>query len=103
MSMVLIESLLNVCWPLYSQFSKHDGVMHVLVTGGAGFIGSHAALRLLEDNHRVTIVVCCVHKTVAYHECLHTWSFLRLLWCPGQPLSWQLGGSTSSSKSVSRT
>ncbi|KAH7301750.1 hypothetical protein KP509_23G040700 [Ceratopteris richardii] len=37
-------------------FPKHDGVMHVLVTGGAGFIGSHAALRLLEDNHRVTIV-----------------------------------------------
>ena len=30
--------------------------MHVLVTGGAGFIGSHAALRLLDDGHRVTIV-----------------------------------------------
>ncbi|KAI5079886.1 hypothetical protein GOP47_0005812 [Adiantum capillus-veneris] len=38
------------------MFSRHDGVLHVLVTGGAGFIGSHAALRLLEDNHRVTIV-----------------------------------------------
>ncbi|MCO5565093.1 hypothetical protein L7F22_018764 [Adiantum nelumboides] len=38
------------------MFSRHDGVMHVLVTGGAGFIGSHAALRLLEDKHRVTIV-----------------------------------------------
>ncbi len=29
---------------------------HILVTGGAGFIGSHAALRLLEAGHRVTIV-----------------------------------------------
>jgi len=30
--------------------------MHILVTGGAGYIGSHAALRLLRDGHRVVIV-----------------------------------------------
>jgi UDP-glucose 4-epimerase len=30
--------------------------MNVLVTGGAGYIGSHAALRLLEDRHAVTVV-----------------------------------------------
>ncbi len=29
--------------------------MNVLVTGGAGYIGSHAALRLLADGHAVTI------------------------------------------------
>lgn len=30
--------------------------MNILVTGGAGYIGSHAALRLLADRHAVTVI-----------------------------------------------
>jgi len=30
--------------------------MHILVTGGAGYIGSHTCLELLEQGHRITVV-----------------------------------------------
>jgi len=43
---------------IFLQFSHHKpSVTHVIVTGGAGYIVSHASLRLFKDNYRVTIVV----------------------------------------------
>jgi nucleoside-diphosphate-sugar epimerase len=30
--------------------------MHILITGGAGFIGSHLCERLIQDGNKVTIL-----------------------------------------------
>ena len=41
---------------LGTRLNPSNGKQHVLVTGGAGYIGSHAALRLLRDGHAVTVL-----------------------------------------------
>jgi UDP-glucose 4-epimerase len=36
--------------------TKNGGTMRTLITGGAGFIGSHLAERLLEEGHQLTVI-----------------------------------------------
>src|SRR6516162_10254012 len=40
----------------YSGFRIEYPEMNILITGGAGFIGSHLAEQLLTNNHSVTII-----------------------------------------------
>ena len=51
----------NLCGALDQRFlgtalKTASAKQHVLVTGGAGYIGSHAAQRLLLDGHSVTVL-----------------------------------------------
>ena len=50
--------------------------MKILLTGGAGYIGSHVVLSLLDQNHQVTIIddfstghKGLIPKNVKYYEC----------------------------------
>ena len=45
--------------------------MRILVTGGAGFIGSHLCERLLRDGHSVTIVDELNDSTTPHLTALH--------------------------------
>jgi UDP-glucose 4-epimerase len=39
-----------------SNFTRFENRMRALITGGAGFIGSHLSERLLSEGHKVTII-----------------------------------------------
>ena len=55
----------------------HDG-RYVLVTGGAGYIGSHTVLKLLEDGYKVVVVDNLTNscKGVYYYYILYTYIYI---------------------------
>ncbi|MRI85968.1 NAD-dependent epimerase/dehydratase family protein [Aerococcaceae bacterium WS4759] len=46
--------------------------MNILVTGGLGFIGSHTAVKLIKNNHKVIIADNLVNAKVEILEKLST-------------------------------
>lgn len=52
--------------------------MHILVTGGTGYIGSHAVVELVQEGHTVLVVDNLVNSS---EECLH-----RVAQIVGQPI-----------------
>ena len=48
--------MINLTLTLTIKDKKMGINMHILVTGGAGYIGSHTCLELLNHNHSVTVV-----------------------------------------------
>merc|ERR1740117_2419141 len=50
------DAQLNVPLPSEVHRPAAASQKHVVVTGGAGYIGSHAVLRLLADGHFVTVL-----------------------------------------------
>ena len=55
-SMQGVESARHAPFNADLVFNVPEGKQHVMVTGGAGFIGSLAALTLLEAGHAVTVI-----------------------------------------------
>lgn len=64
--------------------------MHLLVTGGAGYIGSHTTLRLLEAGHRVHVLDDLSNSSFTSLE------RVRELTDAGERLTWQQGDVRSS-------